>query len=54
MDTLLTDLFRAYYDARRNKRNTHSQLRFEMNLETNLIGLYHDLRDRRYCPSPSV
>ena len=54
MDTLLTDLFKAYYDARRNKRNTPSQLRFEMNLETNLIQLYHELRDRRYKPSPSV
>lgn len=54
MDTLLTDLFKAYYDARRNKRNTPSQLRFEMDLETNLIDLYHELHDRRYCPSPSV
>jgi retron-type reverse transcriptase len=54
MDTLLTDLFKAYYDARRNKRNTPSQLRFELNLETNLIQLYHELRDRRYKPSPSV
>lgn len=54
MDTLLTDLFRAYYNARSNKRNTPSQLRFEMNLETNLINLYHDLRDRKYKPLPSV
>ena len=54
MDTLLTDLFQAYYDARRNKRNTPSQLRFEMNLETNLIELYYELRDRKYKPSPSV
>ena len=54
MDTLLTDLFKAYYDARRNKRNTPSQLRFEINLESNLIELYHELRERRYRPSPSV
>ncbi len=54
MDTLLTDLFKAYYCARRNKRNTHSQLRFEMDLETNLISLYHELKERRYKPSPSV
>lgn len=54
MDTLLADLFQAYYDARRNKRNTHSQLRFEMDLETNLINLYHELRNRHYKPSPSV
>lgn len=54
MDTLLTDLFKAYYDARRNKRNTPSQLRFELNLETNLITLYHELKSRRYRPSPSI
>ena len=30
---LLTDVFQAYYDARENKRNTLSQLRFEMNHE---------------------
>lgn len=54
MDTLLTDLFKAYYDARQNKRNTPSQLRFEMDLETNLINLYHELKDRRYKPLPSV
>ena len=30
MDTLLEDLFRAYYDARRNKRNTPSALLYEM------------------------
>lgn len=53
-DTLLTDLFQAYYDARRNKRNTRSQLRFELNLETNLIHLYQDLRSRKYRPSPSI
>lgn len=54
MDTLLTDLFQAYYNARQNKRNTPSQLRFEMNLESNLIELYHELRNFRYKPSPSV
>ena len=52
--TLLTDLFKAYYDARRNKRNTPSQLRFELDLETNLIELYHELKNREYKPSPSV
>lgn len=53
-DTLLTDLFRAYYCARRNKRNTRTQLRFELNLETNLIDLYHELRERIYTPAPSI
>lgn len=53
-ETLLTDLFRAYYDARKNKRNTKSQLRFELHLESNLISLYHQLRKRKYKPSPSI
>jgi len=34
---LLNDIFAAYYDARRNKRNTESQMKFEMNLEHNLM-----------------
>lgn len=54
MDALLVDVFQAYYDARRNKRNTPSQLRFELDLERNLVGLCHDLRSRRYKPRPSV
>lgn len=37
---LLNDLFYAYYEARRNKRNTINQLEFEFNLERNLIKLY--------------
>lgn len=51
---LLTDLFRAYYDARRNKRNTTSQLNFEMDLEKNLIDLYHELLNRTYKVGRSI
>ena len=51
---LLTDLFRAYYDARRHKRNTRSQLAFEMDLEHNMIVLYEQIRDRTYRPSPGI
>ena len=51
-DMLLPDLFAAYYDARRNKRNTRTQLLFERDLETNLIDLYHEIDDRRYRPRP--
>lgn len=50
----LEDLFTAYYDARKGTRNTINQLRFEMNLEENLIQLYHQLREHRYEISPSV
>lgn len=45
---LLEDLFTAYYDARRNKRNTLNQLKFEINLENNILKLYHQLKDRTY------
>jgi hypothetical protein len=53
-DTLLEDLFRAYYDARKHKRNTRNQLRFEMDLEANLIELYNEIRGRSYRVGPSV
>lgn len=53
-DPLLSDLFRAYYDARRHKRKTRSQLAFEMDLEHNLVALYEELRYRTYTPSPAI
>jgi RNA-directed DNA polymerase len=53
-DTLLFDLFQAYYDARKHKRRTLSQLRFEINLESNIIELYNDLKNRRYKVSRSM
>lgn len=51
---LLVDIFRAYYDARRNKRNTKQQVAFEMDLEHNLVELYERIRDRTYEPEPGV
>jgi retron-type reverse transcriptase len=51
---LLADLFCAYYEARRNKRNTINQLRFELKLEENLFALCDDLLNRTYCVSPSI
>lgn len=51
---LLEDLFTAYYDARRNKRNTANQLKFELRLEDNLLRLYHQLKNRTYHPGRSV
>lgn len=52
--SLLEDVFVAYYDARRNKRNTMNQLRFEYQLETNLIELYEEIKERRYVVGRSV
>jgi RNA-directed DNA polymerase len=48
------DLVVAYFDCRRNKRNTFNALRFEQNLERNLMRLYEDLMDGSYRPGPSI
>lgn len=53
-DNLFENLFRAYLDARKNKRNTANQLRFEMNLESNLYDLYVQISECRYIPKPSI
>ncbi|MDR0907822.1 MAG: RNA-directed DNA polymerase [Rikenellaceae bacterium] len=53
-ENLFEDLFVAYYDARRNKRNTANQLKFELRLEENLLNLYHQLEDRTYKVGRSV
>lgn len=50
----IEELFQAYYDARRNKRNTTSQLRFELDLEDNLVRLHRDLCSRRYVVGTSI
>ena len=47
-DTLLYDLFKSYYDARKNKRNKESQLEFEFHLEENIINLYEELINWKY------
>ncbi|MGL5919144.1 MAG: reverse transcriptase/maturase family protein, partial [Bacteroidales bacterium] len=49
---LLEDLFTAYYCARKNKRNTNEQIRFELNLEDNLVRLYHELINKTYQVGP--
>lgn len=51
---LLYDLFRAYYDARKHKRNTRNQLDFEFNLEENLMNLYWELHNRTYRVGRSI
>jgi len=53
-NNLLEDLFRAYYDARKNKRNTINQLRFEMDLQHNLYNLYQVIQKREYVPGRSI
>lgn len=47
-EQLLIDLIRAYYDARRHKRNTINQLRFEFQMEEELVNLRNELYERTY------
>lgn len=44
------DVFYAYYDCRRQKRNSWSALKFEEHLEKNLIQLHRELVDRIWTP----
>ncbi|MFP4465298.1 MAG: reverse transcriptase domain-containing protein [Alphaproteobacteria bacterium] len=56
MDGPLTidEVFDAYFDCRKHKRNTVNQLRFEADLETNLVALYRELADDSYRIGRSV
>lgn len=47
-ERLLEDLYYAYYDARKHKRNKSYQLRFEANLDKNLNELCDALWNRTY------
>lgn len=47
-------LYKSYRQARKNKRNTKTQLKFELNVETNLLKLAEELVNRTYELSPSV
>ena len=49
----LESVFQAYFACRKNKRRTKSALRFEMNLEENLIALWRDLNNGTYQISRS-
>ena len=50
----LEEVIEAYFDCRRNKRNTQNQLRFELNYEQECIQLWDDLETRRYEPGRSI
>jgi len=53
-DFTLLDLFRAYFECRKNKRNSSSALEFEFDLENNLMQLYHDLKNGTYEIGQSI
>lgn len=47
-------VFDAYFNCRKEKRNSINQLRFEADLEHNLVQLYHDLKDGSYKIGRSI
>jgi hypothetical protein len=53
-DLTVSELFKAYYDCRKAKRNTWNALLFEENLERNLMELYYELIENRYVPQRSI
>jgi hypothetical protein len=52
--TILQRLFKAYFDARKHKRNKASQLEFELNLEENIFELYESIVAKTYKPTTSI
>ena len=53
-EQLLEDLFTAYFQARRNKRNTINALAFELQYEKRLFELYEDIVNRTYDVAQSI
>lgn len=53
-DLTVQELFQAYFDCRKNKRNTFNALKFEENLEKNIMELYRELVSRNYSPGRSI
>ena len=53
-DLTISEVLQAYYDCRKNKRNTASALKFEENLERNIMELYDELINNTYYPGQSI
>jgi hypothetical protein len=53
-DIKFEELVSAYFDCRKNKRNTQSALEFEIDLEHNLWELYNQLRQGTYKIGRSI
>ncbi len=52
MQIILENLYKAYFEARKNKRNTAEQLRFETNYELYLQELYEQIISKTYKVKP--
>jgi retron-type reverse transcriptase len=50
----IVKLFRAYFDCRKNKRNTANAINFELDYESNLIRLHEEVMDRTYRVGKSI
>lgn len=48
----LEDIFRAYYDCRKNKRNNLDALKYELDFEEDLICLWKEINNKNYEISP--
>ena len=53
-EEILQMLFKAYFDARKNKRSKQSQVTFEVNLEQNIFDLYEEIISKTYTPGTSI
>lgn len=51
---LAEEIFTAYYDCRKNKRNTHNAIKFEIHLEQNIFALIDDVFNGTYSPDRSI
>ena len=49
----IRDVFDAYYECRKNKRNKAGALQFEVDLERNLVELWEDINNGTYYPRAS-
>ena len=54
LQNLTEQLYFSYLDARKNKRNTHNQLAFELDLEHNLCTLAAQIYTNSYQPKPAI
>ena len=54
LENLTNLLLKAYYDARKHKRNKNSQLQFEENFEENIVNLANEIFHDRYTLLPST
>jgi len=50
----LEDIFAAYYECRKNKRNKIGALQFEVDLEKNLVELWEEINSGKWEPRPST